>query len=55
MDEYEDFNQRPQLNIPVVSNRREQLIAFLDWLEANSDNSVDRGWIDDYLKAINCC
>ena len=43
--------QVKNLNIPVVSNRREQLIAFLDWLEANSDNSVDRGWIDDYLKS----
>ena len=47
--------QVKNLNIPVVSNRREQLIAFLDWLESNSDNCVDRGWIDDYLKAINCC
>lgn len=43
--------QVKNLNIPVVSNRRERLIVFIDWLEANSDNRVDRGWIDDYLKS----
>lgn len=37
-------------NMHVVNNRRELLIAFIDWMELHSDNTVDRGWIDDYLR-----
>jgi len=36
-----------------ASNQRKQLIDFLNWLEENSNNSVDRGWVDDYLKVKN--
>jgi hypothetical protein len=36
----------------VVGASAEQLKAFLDWLEDNSENSVDRDWINEYLKSL---
>ena len=45
------LNEVKNCTIPDVSNRRELLIAFLDWLEEISDNSVDREWVDDYIKS----
>lgn len=38
----------------AVMQRSEQLVAFVEWLEANSDHSIDRGWIDEYIEATNC-
>jgi len=37
-----------------VIQRSEQLVAFVKWLEANSDHSIDRGWIEEYIEATNC-
>lgn len=39
---------------PLVMQLSEQLVAFVEWLEANSDNSIDKDWIHEYIKATNC-
>lgn len=38
----------------AVMQRSEQLVAFVEWLENNSDHSIDRGWIEEYIEATNC-
>jgi hypothetical protein len=43
-----------KLNIPAVMQQSEQLVAFVEWLETNSDHSIDRGWIEEYIGATNC-
>jgi hypothetical protein len=49
---YEGMNQA--LRQYGVMQRSEQLVAFVEWLEANSDNSIDKDWIHEYIKATNC-
>lgn len=38
----------------AVMQRSEQLGAFVEWLENNSDCSIDKGWIEEYIEATNC-
>ena len=49
--------QVKNLNIPVVSNRREQLIAYQLWCYQHPeyDQVCQSSKVDIYLKAINCC
>lgn len=44
---YEGMNQA--LRQYGVMQRSEQLVAFVEWLENNSDHSIDRGWIEEYI------
>lgn len=43
-----------QLHSQAFMKRSEQLVAFVEWLENNSGHSIDRGWIEEYIKATNC-
>jgi hypothetical protein len=44
------------LTIPVVSNRRELLIAVINFMNKNYlTKELDADMIADDLKAINCC
>ena len=46
-----------QLNLPVVSQQRELLLAFLDHIDCYSDTQIKAGYdhlIDGFLKANNC-
>lgn len=49
-------NREKQLHIPLVSQQRELLIAFLEmnnWFSLEDRKNAE-GIVDCYLKAINC-
>jgi hypothetical protein len=54
IQQLEKENADLKLRLDAVMQRSEQLVAFVEWLEANSDHSIDRGWIDEYIEATNC-
>jgi hypothetical protein len=54
IQQLEKENADLKLRLAAVMQRSEQLVAFVEWLEANSDHSIDRGWIDEYIEATNC-
>ena len=45
--------------IPDVSQQRELLLAFMDWYDKNVENRAPMTgnivWVNDFLKANNCC
>jgi hypothetical protein len=44
--------RKSKKDINDTLNINECLNDFINWLEENSENTIDRGWIDDYLKII---
>jgi hypothetical protein len=54
IQQLEKENADLKLRLAAVMQRSEQLVAFVEWLEANSVHSIDRGWIDEYIEATNC-
>lgn len=33
-----------------VMGRSELLLAFVNWLNSNTENSIDESWVSEYLK-----
>lgn len=42
------------LHIHQVVGSSEHLVAFVEWLEKQSEHLIDRGWIEEYIQATNC-
>lgn len=41
------------LDQPPIVNQSEQLIDFVKWLGQNSDHTIDRAWVYEYLQSVN--
>lgn len=50
----EIMDRYKQLHIPVVSNRRELLLAYHRYLTEELSLDLHEIWVDEHLKANNC-
>ena len=53
----QQYGIKEKLNIPVVSQRSEQLVDFLQWYrktEFNVDGHSIEDVVDEYQKSTNC-